>query len=82
VVFDGFAAGRPVLEALAFLWRFEGQRKPDLSDTPRSVITRSWRSLVLNANNHVDRHAYAFFVLDRLRDALRRRDVLLTPSDR
>lgn len=82
VAFDGSAAGRPVLEALAFLRRIEGQRKPDLSDTPRSVITRSWRSLVLDAENHIDRHAYTFCVLDRLRDALRRHDVFVTPSER
>jgi hypothetical protein len=25
-------------------------------DTPRGVITRDWRSLVLDADNRVDRH--------------------------
>ena len=82
VVFDGTAAGRPVLDAVAFLRRVEGQRKPDLSDTPRGVVTRAWRSLVLDADNRVDRHGYTFCVLDRLRDGLRRHDVFVTPSER
>jgi hypothetical protein len=82
VAFDGTPAGRPVLEALAFLRQIEGQRKPDLSDTPRAVITCGWRSLVLDADNRVDRHGYTFCVLDRLRDGLRRHDLFVTPSDR
>jgi len=39
VSFDGTAAARPILDAVAFLRQIEGQRKPDLSDTPRGVIT-------------------------------------------
>ena len=54
--FDGTALGRQVLGTVAFLRRIEGQRKPDVSDAPRGVITRDWRSLVVDANNRVDRH--------------------------
>jgi len=82
VSFEGTAAGRPVLDAVAFLRRIEGQRKPDISDTPRGVVTRDWRSLVQDADNRVDRHGYTFCVLDRLRDGLRRHDVFVTPSER
>ncbi len=82
VSFDGTTAGSPILDAVAFLRQIEGQRKPDLSDTPRGVITRAWRSLVLNADNRVDRHGYTFCVLDRLRNGLRRHDVFVTPSER
>jgi TnpA family transposase len=82
VDFDGTAAGRPVLEALALLRQIEGQRKPDLSDSPRGVISRGWRSLVIDADGRIDRHGYTFCVLDRLRDVLRRHDVFVTPSER
>jgi hypothetical protein len=82
VSFDGTAAGRPVLDAVAFLRRIEGQRKPDVSDTPRDVINRDWRSLVLDTDNRVDRHGYTFCVLDRVRDGLRRHDLFVTPSER
>ena len=44
-------AGRTVLEALAFPSADRRPTQPDSSDTPRSVITRSWRSLVLDADN-------------------------------
>src|SRR5258708_31394834 len=82
VSFDGTAAGRPVLDAVAFLRRIEGQRKPDLSDAPRGVITRDWRSLVLDADNRVARRDYTFCVLDRLRDGLSRHDLFVPPSER
>jgi TnpA family transposase len=82
VPFQGTAAGRLVLEALAFLRQLEGQRKPDLSDAPRGVITPAWRSLALDADNRVDRHGYTFCVLERLRDGLRRHDVFVAPSER
>jgi len=82
VSFDGTAAGRPVLDAVTFLRRIEGQRKPDASDTPRGVITRDWRSPVLDADNRVDRHGSTFCVLDRLRDGLRRLPVAGAGSGR
>jgi hypothetical protein len=82
VAFEGTAAGRPVLDALAFLRQVEGQRKPDLSDTPRGVVTRARRSLVRDADNRVVRHDYTLCVLDRLRDGLRRHDLFVTPSER
>jgi hypothetical protein len=74
VPFQGTAAGRQVLDALAFLRQLEGQRKPDLSDAPRGVITAAWRSLALDADNRIDRHGYTFCVLERLRDGLRRHE--------
>jgi hypothetical protein len=82
VIFQGTAAGRPVLDAVAFLRQLEGRRKPDLSDAPRAVITPAWRPLALDEQQRVDRHGYTFCVLERLRDALRRRDVFVSPSER
>jgi hypothetical protein len=49
-----------VYRATTHLRQVEGQRKPDLSDTPRGAVTRAWRSLVLDADSRVVRHGYTF----------------------
>jgi Domain of unknown function (DUF4158) len=82
ITFLSTAAGKPVLEAIAFLRTIEDQRKPNLAPAPRDVVNRAWRSLVLDADDHVDRHAYTFCALERLQDALRRRDIYVVPSER
>ena len=45
-----------------------------------AVVTTAWRRYVYGANDAVDHRAYTFCVLDQLREALRRRDVFVTPS--
>ena len=45
-------------------------------------MTTAWRRDVYGANDAVDHRAYPFGVLDQLREALRRRDVFVTPSGR
>jgi hypothetical protein len=82
ITFLSTAGGKPVLEALTFLRTLEDQRKPNLVTAPRGIVNRAWRSLVLNDDDKVDRHAYTFCALERLQDALRRRDVYVTPSER
>ena len=47
---------------------------------PSAVVTTAWRRYVYGANDAVDHRAYTFCVLDQLREALRRRDVFVTPS--
>ncbi len=47
---------------------------------PSAVVTTAWRRYVYGANDAVDHRAYTFCVLDHLREALRRRDVFVTPS--
>ena len=49
---------------------------------PLGVVTRRWRPLVVRPADGVDRKAYTFCVLDRLRKDLRRRDVFVSPSHR
>ena len=47
---------------------------------PSAVVTTAWRRYVYGANDAVDHRPYTFCVLDQLREALRRRDVFVTPS--
>ncbi len=82
MTFLSTAGSKPVLEALTFLRTFEDQRKPNLVTAPRGIVNRACRSLVLSADDKVDRHAYPFCALERLQDALRRRDVYVAPSER
>lgn len=80
--FAGTPAGRPVLKALAFLTRIEGQRDPDMRYAPREVVPRAWRSFVFGPHRTVDRRAYTLCTLEQLHVTLRRRDVYVEPSER
>ncbi len=80
--FQGTEAGEVILEALQFLKTIEGKKKPDLSAAPLAVVTKSWAKLVIDAEGKVDRKAYTFCVLERLRALLRRRDLFVSPSQR
>lgn len=82
LTFGGTPTGQPVLEALAFLRRIEGQKVPDLGDAPLAVVTAAWQRLVRGGEAWIDRRAYTFCVLEQLREALRRRDVFVAPSAR
>ncbi len=80
--FQSVDTARPVMKGLAFLESIEGERQPDMNNAPMSVVTRQWRYLVVHPDDGVDRKAYTFCALDRLRTALRRRDVFVSPSHR
>ena len=72
-------AGAAVVAALESLKRREAPaRAQDVA--PSAVVTTAWRRYVYGANDAVDHRAYTFCVLDQLREALRRRDVFVTPS--
>ena len=71
--------GAAVVAALEYLKRREAPaRAQDVA--PSAVVTTAWRRYVYGANDAVDHRAYTFCVLDQLREALRRRDVFVTPS--
>ncbi len=55
--------------------------KADIDSAPRAVVTEAWRPLVI-VEGRIDRRAYTLCVLDRLRLALRRRDVYVVGTDR
>ena len=80
--FQGVDAARSIMKGLAFLESIEGERQPKMDAAPLAVVTRRWHPLVLHPDRGVDRKAYSFCVLYRLRAALRRRDVFASPSHR
>ncbi len=82
VGFGATQAGQPVLDALEFLRSIEGRRKIDIEEAPLEVVSKAWRHLVLGADGQLDRRYYTFCTLERLRDALGRRDVFVSPSER
>ena len=82
IFFRGVKAGQPVLDALAFFASLEQSQPPKLHTAPTAVVTGAWRRLVLDMGEVVDRRAYTFCVLERLQDALHRRDVFVSPSER
>jgi hypothetical protein len=71
-------AGRPVLEALEHLRKVEdgGARG---ATWPTTFVPKSWERRV-TGNGGVDRRAWTLCLIDRLRAALRRRDVFAMPS--
>ena len=78
--FEYTPAGRALANAL------EQLAKQDTHVTPEPVhpetVTRAWRQYVFGRGGAVDRKAYTFCCLDRLRSALRRRDLFVAPSIR
>lgn len=80
--FKGAPAGKSVIEALNFLLTVEGTEKQKLKDAPTAVVTKAWRRLVFDKDGLVNRKGYTLCVMDRLQDALRRRDVYVEISDR
>jgi len=69
-------AGRS-LEQLA-----EQDGRPRLGQPRPEIVSRGWRQYVFGQDGGVDRKAYTFCCLDRLRSALRRRDLFVAPSIR
>jgi len=79
---DSTAGGQPVLTALDALRSMEGRRRVHTEEVPLELATGVWRRLVTGADGLLDRRAYTFCVLERLREALRRRDVHAPASSR
>ncbi|HIA54817.1 MAG TPA: Tn3 family transposase [Candidatus Melainabacteria bacterium] len=80
--FQATDTGMPVQESLNFLKSIEGLKKPDMSLAPTSVITKGWRFISYDEEGQIERRAYTFCVLEKLRDALRSRDIFLDHSVR
>jgi len=76
--FGATPAGAPIRAALDELTLQEHrvQRK----QPPLEVVTKAWRKYVLKEDGVIDRKAYTFCCLDRVRAAVRRRDLFVTPS--
>lgn len=76
--FEATPAGQALAETLADLAGQEGC--PSASTARLDILTRSWRPHVVKEDNTIDTKAYVFCCLDRLRSALRRRDLFVAPS--
>lgn len=80
VHFEATPAGQPVLEALNYLLEVEEQGTPK-ADPPIAIVARGW-SRYVGTGEEFNRKAYVFCCLDRVRLALRRRDIFIAPSIR
>jgi hypothetical protein len=82
IAFQATDGGEPILEALTALKLSERRRKLTPEVLPTRFVPRPWQALVEPEAGRVDRAAYTMCALEELRDALRRRDVYVTPSER
>lgn len=80
IQFAGTPAGESVLEAISYLRQVE-QGTVRTADAPMAIVNRGWRRYV-GTTEDFDRRAYVFCCLDRVRTALRRRDIFVAPSVR
>ncbi|BFI60241.1 DDE transposase (plasmid) [Yersinia pseudotuberculosis] len=70
------------LAAIHYLTELNGTKKRLLDDAPEHIITGPWKRLVYDAEGRIQRAGYSLCLLERLQDALRRRDIWLKNSDR
>ena len=80
--FGATPAGQPVLEALEYLRKVEESGRVHAGNPPRQVVMGVWRRYLPEGDSQLDWKAYVFCCLDRLRSALRRRDLFIQPSFR
>jgi hypothetical protein len=69
------------LSAIHYLTELNGSKKRILDNAPEH-ITGPWKRLVYDAEGRIQRAGYSLCLLERLQDALRRRDIWLENSDR
>jgi hypothetical protein len=82
IEFGSTPAGEPVIESLRYLRRLEDKAsRANAGEPPLGIVGRGWRRYVLDGGAF-DRKAYMFCCLDRLRSALRKRDIFVAPSVR
>lgn len=80
--FQAAPAGEHTLAAIHYLTELNGSKKRILDDAPEHIITGPWKRLVYDAEGRIQRAGYSLCLLERLQDALRRRDIWLENSDR
>ncbi len=80
--FEAAPAGISIIKAIDFLRTLEGTKKQKLKAAPIGMVTKAWRRLVFDKDGQINRRGYTLCVMDRLQDALRRRDVFVKSSDR
>ncbi len=73
--------GEHTLAAVHYLTELNGSKKRILDDAPEHIITGPWKRLVYDTDGRIQRAGYSLCLLERLQDALRRRDIWLENSD-
>ena len=82
IAFKASPGGKAALDALNYLAALGLSRKQTLDNPPLDIITNPWKRLVFDGEKRASRRGYTLCFLDRLQDALRRRDVYVENSDR
>lgn len=82
IAFKAAPAGKMTLAALDYLAEVGTSRKQILDNPPRAIIAPSWKRLVFDKEGQINKRGYTLCFLDKLQDALRRRDIYVENSDR
>lgn len=83
VSFGASPAAEPLKKAIDYLRALEeGWSDAAMRDAPMGAVGRVWRRHVLDARGRVDPRAYVFAVLESFREALKRREIFVSPSVR
>jgi TnpA family transposase len=82
IIFKAAPAGQITLKAFNYLATTDISRKQLLKGPPLGIISNSWKRLVFNKEGQITKRGYILCFLDKLQDALRRRDVYVDNSDR
>ena len=72
--FDANPAAQHLAQALKWL-----HEKPD-HNPPTAIVGKAWKRHVIQDDGRINTTAYSFCALDKLRSAIRRRDVFISPS--
>ena len=80
ISFQANEAGDLVLGAFKALPDLKGRRRVEPDDVALSIVPPAWRRLVLASPGEVDPKAYTLCVVERMREALTRRDVFAEKS--
>lgn len=72
--FDANPTAQALLQALRWLQERPGQ------EPPLAIVGKAWQRHVIQTDGRINATAYTLCALDRLRVALRRRDVFISPS--
>lgn len=79
IKFEGNPAGQPLLRAIEHI-KTQDTSKPFLPlPSCIQIVSKKWEKHVLK-NNQLDTKAYTFCVLEKFQNALKKRDVFVTPS--
>lgn len=82
MTFQAAPGGVDQLAAFTALAALEGRRTIRAQEVPLTLATGPWQRRCTNPDATLNRPAYTFLVLERLREALRRRDVYAPGSTR